>query len=84
VQFCKYNKAGYAAIKTCSNCDVHYTLTDSGARTTTFEKLKFEDKSVTQRVIYTWPYNAILYDIDGSLTEIPNGGWATPYWKHNE
>jgi hypothetical protein len=81
VKFCNYDKNSYAAIKTCSNCDVHYTLTDSGARTTTFEGLEFNN--VPQYINYTWPYNAILYDIDGTLTNYI-GGWATPYWKHND
>jgi hypothetical protein len=29
------------------------------------------------------PFRAIYYDLDGSLTGLGPGSWATPNWTHN-
>ena len=46
-------------------------------------ELKF-DASVPKRISYQYPWRAIFYDADGSLTSGAPRSWATPYWKHNE
>jgi hypothetical protein len=56
-----------AALGTCSHC-FHGAATDSGARTVTVRELKFAD-SVQKRISYQYPYRAIFYDADGSLTD---------------
>ena len=71
-----------AALGTCSHC-FHGAATDSGARTVTVKSLTF-DRSVPKRIRYQYPFRAIFYDLDGSLTGQSKKSWATPYWKHNE
>jgi hypothetical protein len=69
-----------AAIGTCSNCEDPLS-TDSGARTVIFSGLKFNNTE--KRIIYNTPYRDILYDLDGTLTDLEPGTWATPLYPHN-
>lgn len=80
-EFVNYDIGYQAAIKTCAYCDVHYTLTDSGARTVSFKGITY--CNVPKYINYTWPYRAILHDLDGSLTLQGPNSWATPDWRHN-
>lgn len=82
IKFYNFDIAGKAAIGSCSHCFVTPS-TDSGARTTTFEKLYF-DNSVTIKINYETPYRDIFLDLDGSLTGLGPNSWATPYWRHND
>jgi uncharacterized protein (UPF0212 family) len=68
-------------IGSCSHC-FHPAATDSGARTVAFSGLYF-DSSVDQRINYQYPYRAIYWDMDGSLTDLEANSYATPYWQHN-
>lgn len=81
VNFEKDGEAFGAALGTCSHC-FHSASTDSGARTITTMGLKFDD-SVPKKISYQFPYRAIFYDEDGSLTGIGVGTWASAYWLHN-
>lgn len=67
------------AIETCSHCEFTCS-TDSGARTTFFERLTFNN--VTQRVRFNVPYKEILVDRDGSLTEAGSSGVVTFFYNH--
>ena len=85
VKFYNFNKmkgGDRAAIGTCSHC-FSAPSTDSGARTLTVKGLSF-DSSTTVKVKYQIPYREIIKDLDGSLTGLGPGSWATAYWKHNE
>ena len=81
VRFYNFDMANMSALGSCSHCFVTPS-TDSGARTVAFKGLYF-DPSVTIKIIYQTPYRDIFYDIDGSLTGLGPGSWATPYWRHN-
>ena len=72
-----------AALGSCSHCFFDAT-TDSGARTTSFSGLHFDPKSVLIKIRYEIPYRDIFYDMDGSLTGLGPGSWATPYFLHND
>jgi hypothetical protein len=80
VEFYNFDFNSAAALGSCSHC-FHSASTDSGARTVRFEGLSFTD--VTYKVRYQTPYRAIYYDMDGSLTGLGAGSWASPYWAHN-
>jgi hypothetical protein len=80
VDFYNFNFNSAAALKSCSHC-WHPASTDSGARTVRFEGLTFTD--CNYKVRYETPYRAIYHDLDGSLTGLGAGSWATPYWGHN-
>jgi hypothetical protein len=56
-----------AALGSCSHCS-HPAATDSGARTTTFSNLYFDDSTVPRRILYGYPFMAIFLDLDGTLT----------------
>ena len=70
-----------AALGSCSHC-FHSAATDSGARTVSFSGLFF-DSSVTKKIRYQYPWRAIYYDLDGTLTGLGSKTWATSYWYHN-
>lgn len=82
VKFYNFDIAGKSAIGSCSHC-FSPPSTDSGARTVNFSNIYF-DSSVTIKIRYEIPRRDIFYDIDGSLTGLGAGSWATPYWKHND
>jgi hypothetical protein len=83
VQFYNFNHwEDGAALGTCSHC-FHAAATDSGARTVTVRQLTF-DETVPKRIRYQYPFRAIFYDEDGSLTDQDEHSWATAYWSHNE
>jgi hypothetical protein len=44
--------------------------------------LYFDESTVTQKIRYQYPYKAIFYDEDGSLTELGPHTWATVDWRH--
>jgi len=67
-------------LSTCSHC-YHPQATDSGARTITTSNLKF-DSTVHTRIRYDYPYKAIFYDLDGTLTEKGPQTWATHHYPH--
>ena len=71
-----------SAIGSCSHCFFDAT-TDSGARTTYFSGLYFDPLTVPIKIRYQIPHRDIFYDIDGSLTGLGPGTWATPYFLHN-
>jgi len=74
-----FNDAG--ALGSCSHC-FHGAATDSGARTVTFEGLEFFN--VPRRIRYQYPYKAIYYDRDGSLTKQGPDSYASYFQKHHE
>jgi hypothetical protein len=82
VKFYNFNWNDAAALGSCSHC-FHPASTDSGARTVTFSGLEF-DTSVTKKIKYQYPFKAIYYDLDGSLTGKGAKTWATHYYKHHE
>jgi hypothetical protein len=75
-----WNKA--AGVGSCSHC-FHPAATDSGARTTTFEKLFFDPETVPRKIWYQYPEKAIYYDLDGTLTGKGPKSWATPNYAHH-
>jgi hypothetical protein len=81
IHFSKFTVTSSVAIETCSGCEFAST-TDSGARTSFFEGISYED--VTQRIRQNVPYRDILRDTDGTLLQqSPAGpGWATVYYPH--
>ena len=81
MSFFNFDKDGYAALGSCSHC-FHPAATDSGARTVKFSGIYF-DSTVATKIRYQFPYRAIYFDTDGTLTGTV-GGWTTPYWKHND
>ena len=82
VNFYNFDNGVQAALGSCSHC-FHPASTDSGARTVKFSGLYF-DTTVTRRIIYQYPYKDIFYDLDGTLTGLGAGTWATPYFLHND
>jgi len=70
-----FNKA--AALGSCSHC-FHPAATDSGSRVVKFEKLFF-DTTVKNKIRYQYPFKAIYFDKDGTLTGLGPNTWAT--WK---
>lgn len=81
-RFFNFNWNNAAAISTCSHC-WHDQETDSGGRTSRLSNNTF-DASVTRLINWGYPYRAILFDEDGSLTGKGPRSWATPYYKHHE
>jgi len=73
---------GFGGIGQCTHC--LSPKADSGARTYRFEKLHWDDATVTKRVRYLGPDKGILNDLDGTLTGLGPNSWATSHWKHNE
>ena len=82
-----------AAVGACSLCaSDRLDATDSGARTTFFEGIRYEttgDTAVPRVIRYTFPGKAIFKDVDCSLwggTPSPAGPtapcWLAPAWKH--
>ena len=57
---------GAAALGDCAHCAT--PKGDSGARTTRFSNLKFDDDSVTARIKWRGPFKGIFHDLDGTLT----------------
>ena len=82
VRFYNFDKAGKAALGTCSHC-FSLPSTDSGGRTLTVSNLFFAS-SVSRRIHYQAPRREIIYDKDGTLTGLGAKTWATPYWRHND
>lgn len=70
-----------AALSSCSHC-FHPAATDSGARTIRFSNLSF-DSSVKRIANYQYPWKAIFFDEDGTLTGKGPRSWATPYYAHH-
>jgi len=76
-----YNfQGGAAALGDCSHCIS--PKADSGARTTRFEDLYFDD-SVDMRIRWNEPWNGIFHDLDGTLTEQGADSYVTSFWEHN-
>ncbi|TNV88211.1 hypothetical protein FGO68_gene8985 [Halteria grandinella] len=82
VRFYGFDVGDKAAIAACSHC-FSPPSTDSGARTASFSNLHFDPATVTRKIRYQEPWRDIYFDIDGSLTGLGPGSWATPYWRHN-
>jgi hypothetical protein len=78
VRFYNFN-ARMAAFGSCSHC-WHPAARDSGGRTTKFSKLSFNN--VTVRIAFIVPRNDIFQDLDGTFTDLPGGGWITPFYPH--
>lgn len=81
-RFYNFNFNTAATLGTCSHC-FHPAATDSGARTMSFRNFSYDAASVTRLIKYQYPYHAIFYDMDGSLTGKGAGSWATPYYAHH-
>jgi len=81
VKFFNIDATG-GALGDCSHCEIKYS-TDSGARTYFTSKLSF-DASVKRKILYRYPYRGIYSDLDGTLTGLGAGSWATAYFKHND
>ena len=47
-------------------------------------KLYIDEKTVTKKIVYTIPFKAIFYDLDGTLTGLGPNTWATHNYKHLE
>jgi hypothetical protein len=80
VKFYNFNFNDAAALGSCSHC-FHTASTDSGARTTTFTNLEFTNAD--KRIRYQYPWKAIFYDTDGTLTGKGANSWATFYYPHH-
>jgi len=39
---------------------------------------------VPRRIVYDFPFRAIIFDIDGTTTGKGPESWATFYYKHND
>ena len=62
-----YNfQVGVAALGDYACCDT--LKADSGARTTRFAELMFDDATVDARIRWRWPHKGIFHDLDGILT----------------
>jgi hypothetical protein len=48
----------------------------------TTRNLHFDDATVPKRILYQEPYREIIYDEDGTLTELGPGTWATFFYPH--
>lgn len=83
VRFYNFNWNDAAALGSCSKC-FRDDATDSGARTTKFEGLWFDDATVDRKIRYQAPRKAIFQDLDGSLTGKGPNSWATVYYKHHD
>jgi len=81
-RFFNWDWKSTAALSTCSHC-WHDGETDSGGRTIRVSNLTF-DSSVKRIINYGFPYKAIFFDEDGSVTGKGPRSWATPYNKHHE
>jgi hypothetical protein len=73
-KFYNFNWENASPIGTCSKCE-RGSSTDSGARHTTVSNLEFTD--CDRKIIYNFPYRAIILDKDGSLTGKGSNSWAT-------
>lgn len=86
VRFYNFNWNTAAAIGTCSHC----TAPESkGGHTTSISKIWFDDAdpetaTVTRRIKFNFPGNAILFDLDGTTTNMGPNSWATAYLVHND
>lgn len=66
------------------------------ARTYLFEKIHWDDETVTMRTRWHKPFKGVLHDLDGTLTAHPTNSdrrslaaygpnsYVTTYWKHND
>jgi len=70
-----------AAFGSCSHC-FHTASTDSGSRTATVKNITL-DETVTRTFNYGYPDRAIFEDLDGSVTGLGAGSWATVYYPHH-
>lgn len=82
VKFYRFDNGGKSALGSCSHC-FSPPSTDSGARTVSYSGIWFDPLTVPQKIKYGDPWRDIFFDIDGSLTGLGPGSWATPFWKHN-
>lgn len=80
IRFFNFDWAQAAALGTCSHCYFEPS-TDSDARTVKTERLAFTN--VNMRIRYQYPFKGILWDQDGTLTNLGAKSWATAFWKHN-
>ena len=78
-KFYNYDFNNAAALGTCSHC-FHPAATDSGSRVYKTEKLFF-DATVTKKIRYQYPFKAIFFDKDGTLTGLGANTWATWAFK---
>ena len=83
VAFYNFNFGISGALGDCSHC-FHPAATDSGARTYYTSGLIFDAATVPKKIWYQYPFRGIWSDLDGSLTGLGAGSWATAYFKHNE
>lgn len=77
IRFYNFDFGSAAAIGTCSHC-YKGPSTDSDGRTVKTNSLSFTN--VSKRIRYQVPFKGIIYDTDGTLTEIGAGTWATSLW----
>ena len=82
VRFYNFDFGTAAAFGSCSHC-FSPPSTDTDARTVKFEGISYDEATVPVKVRYQFPYRAIFYDVDGSLTGRGAGAWATSDWTHN-
>jgi hypothetical protein len=80
-RFYNYNWGDAAALGSCSHC-FHPAATDSGARTITFRNNTL-DATVQRICNYQYPWRAIYYDEDGSITGKGAKSWMTPHFPHH-
>lgn len=83
ISFYNFDVNQMAALGSCSHCYFDAT-TDSGGRTTSWSGLYFDPATVPRKIRYQIPYRDIFFDVDGSLTGMGPGSWATPYFLHND
>ena len=82
VRFWNFDFGNAAALGSCPHC-FFPPSTDTDARTVKFEGIWFDEATVPVKIRYQFPYRAIFYDADGSLTGRGPGAWATSDWTHN-
>jgi hypothetical protein len=73
-----YNFPTGAALSDCSHCMT--PKADSGARTTRFSNLQFDDDTVNARIRWSEPWKGIFHDLDGTLTGHGADSYVSAYW----
>jgi hypothetical protein len=79
-KFFNFDQNSAAAIGDCSHC-WHPASTDQGARTISTINLTF-DASVAKRVRWQYPFRGIIWDMDGTLTDLGADSWVTANYPH--
>lgn len=78
IKFYNFNWGEAACFGSCSHC-WHPQSSDHGARQYDVSNMYFDDATVLRRIRYGTPFNGIYHDLDGTLTGLGAGSWATHF-----